>query len=157
MGRASCFLMSLRGPCLEEGKGAMPRKGSLSLSALLRSFGTKRGQGPRTPVHKHQASVVHVHGAPWLKKQKEAWLHREESEFGEALTESHSFAGALGAPCCALVRKAKAKCRLEPSPPGSSWRRLHLLPGHLEQGVCLTWVEGLSSWRGLDPSTRGRL
>lgn len=139
------------------GEECIPSKGSLSLSVLLRSFGTKRGQGPKTPVHKYQAGEGHVPGAPWLKRQKEAWLPRVESEFGEALTESHSFPGALGALCCTSGRKAKAKCRLESSPPGSSWRRLHLLPGHLEQGVCLTWVEGLSSWRALDPSTRGRL
>lgn len=152
MGRASYFLMGLRGPCLGEGEGkdAVPCEDPLSLSPLLRSLGTKRGQGRRASVHKRWASAVHVHGAPWLTRQKEARLHREESESGEALAESHRAQGSLSRFGKESQGRASER-RLEPSPPGSSWGRLHL-----GQGLCLTWVEGLSSRRGLDPSPRGR-
>lgn len=137
------------------------------------SSGIKRGQGlgilsrsarlARVWVLKQDLSVtlltvVNVNGAPWGKRQKEAWLHREVTELGRANSESHNLLIALWAPSCALGRKINAKCRLEASPPGNSermqMRRNHLLPGHLEQGLCLTWAGGLSPGRGLDgPST----
>lgn len=53
-----------------------------------------------------------------------------------------------------MPRRARAECRLGASPPGCSGRRqtrrFPLLPGYLEQGLCLTWVGGLSQGRGLN-------
>lgn len=144
MGRASYFLMGLRGPCLGEGKDAVPCEDPFSLSPLLRSLGTKRGQGRRASVHKRRASAVHVHGAPWLTRQKEARLHREESESGEALAESHSLPGALGAPCRALERKAKAERAQAGTQP--TWELL---------GAAPSWARSVSHLGGRAELTKG--
>lgn len=99
-----------------------------------------------------------------LEPETERSMASERSDsIGKANSESQSLPIALWAPSCALGRKtrAKCKCKLEASPPGSSgrmqMRRHHLLPGHLEQGLSHLGG-GLNPGRGLDsPSTRGRL
>lgn len=117
----------------------MTSKGSLFLSARLRSSGINRGQGLMRLLRKRQAGlsvggrsrtsagllaagiilfVVNVHGAPWRKRQKEAWAHRIESEFGEALTLSHTAYPELsGLPLVLWEGKPR---------PSAGWKPAHL-------------------------------